>query len=251
VTPLLELSSVRVAYGHVTAVRDVSLAVPAGSMVALLGPNGAGKTSLLHAATGLVAPSGGTVTFAGAAVTGMGAHRLARRGVRLVPEGRALFGPMTVRENLLVGGHDVPPRALPARLDQVFALFPVLRDRAGQKAATLSGGEQQMLSIARALVAAPRLLVLDEPSMGLAPLIVADIVAALGRLRDEGLTVLLSEQNARSVLAVADAAAVMSHGRLAALGPPAEVAAGLEDAYLGKAGKAAERPAGGGPAARP
>lgn len=227
------VDGVRVAYGHVIAVHDVSLEVPPGSMVALLGPNGAGKSSLLQAIAGLVAPAAGRVTFDGADVTGRPAHRLARLGVRLVPEGRALFGQMSVRENLLVGGHLVAGREVAARLERVFSLFGVLRDRSGQRAATLSGGEQQMLSIARALVAAPKLLLLDEPSMGLAPMIVADIVAALGALRDEGLAILVSEQNAQSVLGVADLAVVLAHGDMVDAGPPATLRERLADAYLG------------------
>jgi branched-chain amino acid transport system ATP-binding protein len=234
--PLLSVEGASVSYGQVVAVKELSLEVPEASVVALLGPNGAGKSSLLNAICGMVPLRTGRVWFDGQDITRRPAHKLVRRGIRLVPEGRALFGEMSVRENLLLGGHASNRGAVDEATDRMLELFPVLRDRIGQRAGTLSGGEQQMLSIARSLVGSPRLLVLDEPSMGLAPLIVAEIVAALGRLRDEGLTVLVSEQNAHSVLRVADFAVVLAHGERVASGTPAELEDQLEVAYLGTAG---------------
>lgn len=233
--PALEVQGLTVAYGNVLAVRDVSFSVPERSLVALLGPNGAGKTSLLGAISGLL-PSRGRVRLGGRELTGLPAQRVARAGLRLVPESRALFPDMTVAENLAVGAGRLPRGVRRERVARVVDLFPVLGDRSSQTAGTMSGGEQQMLSIARALVAEPRVLLLDEPSMGLAPLVVASIVAAIGRLRDEGLTVLVAEQNARAVLPVADRAVLLARGKVIADGSPDEVGARLEsEGYLGVA----------------
>jgi len=233
VTALLDIRDVTVAYGNVVAVREVALTVAEGSMVALLGPNGAGKSSLIGAIAGLVRPRAGTIMFSGSDVTGVAAHRLARRRMRLVPETRALFADMSVLENLQVGAGRIGGGEFTARTRMLFELFPVLADRRSQHAGTLSGGEQQMLAIARALVAKPRLLLLDEPSMGLAPKVVGEIVAALAQLRDEGLTVVLAEQNARPVLPVVDVAAVFVHGRMSDIGPPDDISAALQAGYFG------------------
>ena len=233
----LEVHDLTVAYGNVVAVRGVSATLPEGTLVALLGPNGAGKTSLLSAVAGLVPPREGRVVADGVDLAGLPAQRVARRGVRLVPENRALFGDMTVVENLRVGVGRAGRTDAQRRIDRAFDLFPRLGERRQQVAATMSGGEQQMLSIARALVAEPRVLLLDEPSMGLAPMVVASIVAAVGRLRDEGLTVLVAEQNARAVLPVADRALVMARGRIVLEGTAAEVREHVEtQGYLGGAG---------------
>jgi branched-chain amino acid transport system ATP-binding protein len=235
----LEVRDLTVAYGNVVAVRTASAAVEEGTLVALLGPNGAGKTSLLSAVAGLVPAAAGRITVDGADLAGLPAQRVARRGVRLVPENRALFSDMTVVENLRVGTGRARRAVADRRIERAFELFPRLRERSGQVAGTMSGGEQQMLSIARALVAEPRVLLLDEPSMGLAPMVVTSIVAAVGRLRDEGLSVLIAEQNARAVLPVADRALVMARGRVVLEGSAAEVREHVETSgYLGGAGVA-------------
>ena len=231
---LLEVQSLSIGYGRVNAVRDIDLSVGEGSLVALLGPNGAGKTSLISGISGVVRPASGTVHFAGRDITRRSAHRLARQGLRLVPESRALFPGMTVGENLKMGLDRADRRMFESRTEKITATFPVLGQRLKQPAGTLSGGEQQMLSIARALIGEPRLLILDEPSMGLAPQIIAEIIRVLGRLRDDGLTVLVAEQNARAVLPVADRAAILVRGRIRFFGDPGEVGERLEEGYLGR-----------------
>ncbi len=233
---LLEVLDVEVAYGNVVAVRGVSISVEEGSMLALFGPNGAGKSSLIGAVCGLVRPRSGVIRIGGRDVTGRPAHRLARTGIRLVPETRALFPEMTVIENLLVGAGRLNRRAFDTRLDRMFDLFPVLDGRRLQQAGTLSGGEQQMLAIARALIAGPRILVLDEPSMGLAPKVIAEIIVALSRLRDEGTAILLAEQNARPVLPVTDRAALLVRGRMVKEGDPTEMRPLVEAGYFGSSG---------------
>ncbi len=233
---LLEVHDVEVAYGNVVAVRGVSISVEEGSMLALFGPNGAGKSSLIGAVCGLVRPRSGVIRIGGRDVTGRPAHRLARTGIRLVPETRALFPEMTVIENLLVGAGRLNRRAFDGRLDRMFDLFPVLDGRRLQQAGTLSGGEQQMLAIARALIAGPRILVLDEPSMGLAPKVIAEIIVALSRLRDEGTAILLAEQNARPVLPVTDRAALLVRGRMVKEGDPTEMRPLVEAGYFGSSG---------------
>ncbi|HZJ04404.1 MAG TPA: ABC transporter ATP-binding protein [Nocardioidaceae bacterium] len=244
-TPMFAIRNLNVAYGNVVAVRDVSLEVPKGSLVALLGPNGAGKTSLLGKVAGLLPATSGQVLLEGNDLSGLPAQRVARRGIRLVPETRALFPDMTVLENLQVGVSQLPRTERASSIDSALDLFPRLRERSQQPAGTMSGGEQQMLSIARALVAKPKVLLLDEPSMGLAPLIVASIVAAIGKLRDEGLTVLVAEQNARAVLPVADRAVIMTRGRVDFEGTAQQVAQRIEETgYLGvSADPADETPA--------
>jgi branched-chain amino acid transport system ATP-binding protein len=233
----LEVRDLSVGYGNVMAVRGVSTVLQEGTLVALLGPNGAGKTSLLSAVVGLVPRTGGRVVLAGDDLAGLPAQSVARKGVRLVPENRALFTDMTVVENLRVGVGRARRAETQRRLDRAFELFPRLAERPEQVAGTMSGGEQQMLSIARALVAEPKVLLLDEPSMGLAPMVVTSIVAAVGRLRDEGLTVLIAEQNARAVLPVADRALVMARGRVVVEGSAADVREHVETTgYLGGAG---------------
>ena len=220
--PLLELSGLRAGYGRTEVLHGVDLAVGEGQLVAVIGANGAGKSTLLKAVVGLVRVGGGTVTYHGGTVTGTKPERLVRDGVALVPEGRLLFGAMTVRENLELGAYAARRErkaAVTQGLERVHALFPVLLERAAQPAETLSGGEQQMLAVARALMSRPRLLLLDEPSLGLAPLVIAEIFAALDALRDQGVTILLVEQDARLALKHADHGYVMRTGRVVLDGP--------------------------------
>ena len=214
-TPLLAVNGVEAYYGRVCALRSVSLEVAEGSVVALLGANGAGKTTTLRVISGLLRPTRGSVEFAGERIDSWSPDRMVRAGIVQVPEGRQIFAELTVRENLLLGGYarrdlgkqpEVPSR--------VFDYFPRLRERLQQRAGTLSGGEQQMLAIGRALMARPRLLVLDEPSLGLAPMLVKEIFRVITEIRAAGVTVLLVEQNARMALDIADHAYVLETGRV-------------------------------------
>jgi branched-chain amino acid transport system ATP-binding protein len=238
---MLNVRNLEAGYGPLKVLRQVSLHVAAGEIVTLIGANGAGKSTLLRALAGLLTPSGGEVLFDGEPIRGLAAERVVGRGIALVPEGRQVFAAMTVRENLLLGGYVAARRGRAGEgtaraLEAVHALFPVLRERDAQLAGTLSGGEQQMLAMGRALMTDPRLLMMDEPSMGLAPLVVRDIFRAVARLRDEGRTVLLVEQNARAALRIADRGYVIETGRLVLEG---EAGFLLNDrevqrAYLGK-----------------
>ncbi|MDR7421230.1 MAG: ABC transporter ATP-binding protein [Armatimonadota bacterium] len=224
--PILELRDLQVAYGDQRVVWGVSLEVRDGEVVAVIGPNGAGKTTTLLATAGLLRPLAGQVTFLGARIDGLPPHTIVDRGLALVPEGRRLFGAMTVRENLLLGGY--PARARrdrAATLAEVMDLFPVLAARAHQRAGTLSGGEQQMLAIGRALMARPRLLLLDEPSLGLAPRLVRRVFELVREIAARGVTVVVVEQNAFQALEHADRAYVLSGGRVAASGPARELLA--------------------------
>ena len=232
----MQVRDLAVSYHTIRAVRGVSLDVRAGEVVALLGANGAGKSTLLRAVAGVLRPDRGRIHFDGIDVTGWAAHRVARRGLRLVPEGRGLLARMTVWENLLMGQY--ARGAGTARdLEAALERFPVLRQRRGQMASTLSGGEQQMLAIARALVGRPALLMLDEPSLGLAPRLVREIFAVVAQLKRDGVTIVLVEQNARQALAVADRAYILETGQVVLSGPAAELAAGeeVQRAYLGGA----------------
>jgi branched-chain amino acid transport system ATP-binding protein len=228
---MLRVDGLRVAYGPVVALDGVSFDVPAGSITAVLGANGAGKTSLLRAVSGLVRPHG-SIALDGREIAGAAPEDIARLGIAHVPEGRGVITELTVAENLRLGGLWRRQRDA----SEVFALFPRLEERVAQLAGTLSGGERQMLAIGRALMARPRLLLLDEPSLGLAPRVAARILALLDELRERtGLTVLLVEQNARSALSVADRGIVLALGRIAAADEPAALAADekLRHAYLG------------------
>jgi branched-chain amino acid transport system ATP-binding protein len=234
VQPLLELRGVRAAYDRIEVLHGVDLVVPEGSVVALLGPNGAGKTTTLNVIAGLLPATEGDVRMAGRRVTGAKADDLARAGLGMVPEGRGVFANLTVEENLAMVTHT--GRAKADVLADAYERFPVLGERRRQPAGTLSGGEQQMLALARGLAARPGLLLLDELSMGLAPLVVGDLYERVAAIAREGVSILVVEQFARVVLGVADRAAIMVHGRVVAEGPPADVADELTAAYLGAEG---------------
>ena len=231
---VLTVRDLAVSYRTIRAVRGVSFDVRRGEVVALLGANGAGKSTLLRAIAGVLRPDRGRVQFDGTDITGWASHRVARRGLRLVPEGRGLLARMTVWENLVMGQYAGPAGAADA-LEAALDRFPVLRQRRGQVASTLSGGEQQMLAIARALVGRPALLMLDEPSLGLAPRLVREVFGVVAELKRDGVTIVLVEQNARQALAVADRGYVLETGQVVLSGPAAELAAGedVQRAYLG------------------
>ena len=232
----LELVDLVVTYGRTEAVRGVSLVVPPGQVVTLIGANGAGKTTIMRTISGLLRPRSGRVRFDGADITGWAAHRIASAGLLQVPEGRQCFAELTVAENLTLGAYLVPERVeIARRRDGVLARFPRLAERLEQLAGSLSGGEQQMLAIGRALMGAPRLLLLDEPSMGLAPLFVEEIFGIVASLKQEGTTILLVEQNASAALEIADEAYVLETGRVVLSGAASVVAedSGVVAAYLG------------------
>ncbi|MBI3074021.1 MAG: ABC transporter ATP-binding protein [Deltaproteobacteria bacterium] len=235
--PLLKLDAVSVAFGGIRALDGVSLEVRAGEMVTLIGANGAGKTTTLRTITGLVRPVSGSVWHAGDRLDTVRADRIVARGIAMVPEGRAIFGNLTVKENLRLGAYLVRDVAQIRRaLDHNFALFPRLKEREQQVAGTLSGGEQQMLAIARALMSSPRLLLLDEPSLGIAPILVQAIFEAVLRIRREGTTVLLVEQNAHLALDTSDRAYVLETGRVLLDGICSVVKSDprVKEAYLGE-----------------
>jgi branched-chain amino acid transport system ATP-binding protein len=243
VTTLLKLKDFCVAYGEVEAVHSVDLTVDEGEIVTVIGPNGAGKTTLLSAAMGLL-PSRGELRLAGQRVKRPSVEAMVAQGVGLVPEKRELFGEMSVEDNLLLGGFvrwRRRQRDQRERMAEVFAIFPRLQERRAQLAATLSGGERQMLAIGRALMARPRLLMLDEPSLGLAPLIVREVFNVVASLRRHGVSVLLVEQNARAALQVADRAYVLETGAVALCGPADQLLHDrrIVETYLGIGGKAA------------
>lgn len=235
---LLDVRSLHASYGPIQAVRGVSLHAREGECVAIIGPNGAGKTTLLHAVTGLL-PSRGEVRLAGRTVAGWPPEALVRQGLALIPERRQLFATMTVADNLLLGAfhrrRTIAGKKMAEDLEAVYALFPVLRDRARHPARTLSGGMQQMLAIGRGLMTGPRLLLMDEPLLGLAPLVIREILRVLGELKVQGLTLVLVEQNARAALTVADRAYVMETGSVVLDGPARTLAEDprVRAAYLG------------------
>lgn len=230
--PVLSVTDLQVSYGRVRAVRDVSLEVPAGGLVTLVGANGAGKSSVINAVSGVLRPAGGRVLLDGRDVTRWRAHRLVRAGLVQVPEGRQILATLTVEENLLVGG-----RREPARVAEVYERFGVLAERRRMPAGSLSGGEQQMLAIGRALVTRPRIVLLDEPSMGLAPKVVDEVFAVVEEIRAAGVAVLLVEQNARRALRAADRGYVLAGGRVVQEGPADRLLAdeAVAAAYLGAA----------------
>lgn len=233
---MLEVVDLSAGYGEVPVLRQISFDVPDGSVTALIGPNGAGKTTTLRCLSGLLSPSHGRVVLAGRDITGMAAHEISELGLIQVPEGRRLFPAMTVRENLQVGGAmRRSRRTATAQIDKVLELFPVLADRASQVAGTLSGGEQQMVAIGRALMAEPRLLVLDEPSLGLAPLVIEEVFRTIQRLQAMGVTILLVEQAVRHALQLSDRAYVLEHGQVVLSGAGADLSVDdrIRRAYLG------------------
>ena len=221
---LIEVSALSASYGHIAALKPVSLHVEEGEFVTILGPNGAGKTTLLRAICRLIA-SNGRVQFKGRDITSLATHQLARLGIIMVQEGRGLFGEMTVRENLLLGAYGLGSAGtdVERRLDGIFRLFPNLRERTDQVAASMSGGEQQMLAVGRALMADPKLLMLDEPSLGLAPRVAAEILETLGELNRNGLGILLVEQKAPLALKLARRVYILSSGRVRAELPAHEI----------------------------
>jgi branched-chain amino acid transport system ATP-binding protein len=233
---LLELAGITAGYGAFTALWDVALRVERGEAVAVVGPNGAGKTTLLRVISGVLPPRGGTLTFDGAALAGRPAYEVVAHGIAHVPEGRRLFPTLTVADNLKMGAYLASARAhYRESLERVYGLFPVLAERRGQRAGSLSGGEQQMLAIGRALMSRPRLILLDEPSMGLAPVMVLRLFDLIRRVREEGYTILVVEQNVRQVLKLVDRAYLLEVGRIKMDGRAAELAEQdfVRKAYVG------------------
>ncbi len=234
--PLLEVQALEVHYGDLVGVAEVSFSVPEGGIVALLGANGAGKTTTLNAIAGLAPASGGEIAFRGAPIARRPAHEIVRRGLALSPEGWRLFTQQTVENNLLLGATALADRgAIPRLLDRVYTLFPRLAERRRQLAGTMSGGERQMLAVGRALMSEPSLLMLDEPSLGLAPAVVETMYETLAALHREGLTILLAEQSVELALEYADHATVLQVGRSVLSGPAAELARDpeVQRIYLG------------------
>jgi len=230
---MLEVKEIDVYRGPVQVLWKVSLEVNEGEVVSLIGPNGAGKTTLLSSVAGLLKPARGVIKFKGMDITKLPPYKVANKGVVLVPEDRKLFGTMTVKENLLMGAYNVRDKKVKEeRLEMVYELFPRLKEREKQLAMTLSGGEQKMLAIARGLMSNPELLVLDEPSQGLAPRVVLEIFQAIEKLKERGLSILLAEQNAHLALKMADRAYVLETGRVMLQGPGKEL---LENEYVKKA----------------
>ncbi|MCU0309678.1 MAG: ABC transporter ATP-binding protein [Acidimicrobiales bacterium] len=232
-TPILELRGVRGGYGTIDVLHGLDLTVEAGQVHALLGPNGAGKTTTLAVCSGQITPSAGQLLISGREVNGVSSDSLARAGVCLVPEGRGIFPNLTVTENLRMFTH--AGRSFSEVADKAFTQFPRLQERRRQVAGTMSGGEQQMLAMSRALATDPALLLLDELSMGLAPLIVEELYERVAELASQGVSILVVEQFAQAVLGVSDVASIMLHGRITRTGPPAEIAEELTEAYLGSA----------------
>jgi len=232
---LLQVDNVSVCYGAVEALKSVSLSVSGADIVAVLGANGAGKTTLLKAISGLVPLKSGAILFNGEKLHQYPPHVIARMGVVHIPEGRRVFATLTVEENLNLGGYGCPKEEVKKAKDWVFQLFPVLRERRKQLAGTLSGGEQQMLAIGRGLMRSPKLMLLDEPSLGLAPLLVDQVFATIVQINKEGVPILIVEQNARKALGIADQAYVLEVGRIVLSGPAQELAADerVRQAYLG------------------
>ena len=232
---LLKVDNIHVYYGAIHAIKGISFEVNEGEIVTLIGANGAGKSTTLNTIAGLLKPRSGSITFEGRNLLGMRAHKLVSQGMALCPEGRRIFQLMTVRENLEMGGYSRPPQEIEGSLEDVFARFPRLKERSWQKGGTLSGGEQQMLAVGRALMSRPDLLMLDEPSLGLAPLLVREIFEIIKRINAEGKTVLLVEQNAFAALSVAHYAYILEVGRVVLEGPGRELLENpkVKEAYLG------------------
>ena len=233
---LLEVNNLKVNYGLIQAIKDVSFSVEEGQIVTLIGANGAGKTTIMHALCGLIPKRGGKVTFDGRDITNTPSHKLVPMGIAQVPEGRRIFQELTVEENLRLGAFTrSDSREIAETLEKMYQRFPILKQRSKQIAGTLSGGEQQMLAMSRALMSHPRLLLLDEPSMGLSPLYVSTVFDMIRQVNEEGTTVLLVEQNAKKALAIADWGYVLEIGNIAASGTGAELLNddSIRRAYLG------------------
>jgi branched-chain amino acid transport system ATP-binding protein len=232
---VLQIQALHSHYGPIQALHGVDIEVRQGQLVALVGANGAGKTTLLRTISGVQPASGGTIRFDGADITRMSADQRVRAGICQVPEGRQVFGPMSVEDNLRLGAYTRPKSELAGDLERVYALFPVLKEKRSLTAGMLSGGQQQMLAMARALMGHPKLLLLDEPSMGLAPLLIKEIFRIVESLRDQGITIFLVEQNAHAALAIADIGYVIETGGIVLSGPGPELLDNeqVQSAYLG------------------
>lgn len=233
---LLITTDLKLNYGPIAALKGVDICVPEGQIVAILGANGAGKTSLLKTISGLLKPASGKILFDGVSIGGKPAHKVAAQGIMQSPEGRFVLVGLTVEENLRVGAYNIKDKeTLAKNFERVYTLFPRLRERAKQQSSTLSGGEQQMLAIGRALMGSPKLLILDEPSLGLAPLLIKDIFKTLVKIKEEGTTILIVEQNALATLKIADYAYVLELGKISMHGKAEELLHDqrLIDAYLG------------------
>jgi len=230
---MLQVDNVEASYGLFRALSGVTLEIRAGEIVALLGPNGAGKTTLIRCIAGLLRPRAGRIVWDGASLASVAAHRIVARGIAVVPEGRRLFATMTVEEHLDLGAFAPHARAArPQRLEEVYAIFPILRERRRQLVRSLSGGQQQMVAVGRALMAAPRLLILDEPSLGLAPRIVESILGVLGEINRRGVSILLVEQNVHAALVLAHRGYILESGRIAGEGTGAAL---MDDPHVRRA----------------
>jgi branched-chain amino acid transport system ATP-binding protein len=238
---MLEIRDLHVSYGNVQAVRGVGMSVTPGKVTLVLGANGAGKTTTLKAIAGLAASVSGSVTLDGEDITGLAPHKVVRRGISLVPEGRRVFGPLTVAENLRMGAYAAQKSTFAQTLQRVHEMFPILSERGGSAAGLLSGGEQQMLAFGRALMSQPRVMLLDEPSMGLAPTVVDSILAKVREMADSGIGILMVEQNAEAGLDVADEVVAVARGEVVYEGPATEARnnASVLRAFLGEAALAA------------
>ena len=239
---LLEVKDLKVSFGGIEALKGISFKVDEGAIVTLIGANGAGKSTTLRAISGLVSPSGGSISYAGKSITGMDTQKIVERGIALVPEGRRVFPNLTVLENLRIGAYMRTDKAgIDSDIEHVYHLFPRLKERHWQLAGTLSGGEQQMLAVGRGLMSKPKILMMDEPSLGLAPMVVRDIFSIIRTLNKEGITILLIEQNANAALRAADFGYVLETGRISLSGTGAELLENkqVREAYLGKTREAA------------
>ncbi|MDP9221668.1 MAG: ABC transporter ATP-binding protein [Actinomycetota bacterium] len=237
-SPILEVQDLRVAYGKIEAVKGITFSVEPGEVVTLIGSNGAGKTTTLRTISGLIAPRGGSVTFKGKRIDGMAAHKILQMGLAHSPEGRRVFAAMTVQENLMLGAYARTdgPAEVQKDLDRAYEMFPILSERRAQSAGTFSGGEQQMLAMGRALMSRPEMLMLDEPSMGLSPIMMQKIMSTITELRSQGTTILLVEQNAQAALSLADQGHVLEVGTIVVSGPGRDLLTNDEvrKAYLGE-----------------
>jgi len=232
---MLQLQQLAAGYGNIKALKNIDITVPAGSIVSLIGANGAGKTTVMKVIMGLIKPESGQIFFKGQNISGVATHKIVSLGLSLVPEGRSILSRMTVLENLEMGACQRKDNEVQADLHRIFQRFPILEERKAQLGGTLSGGQQQMLAIGRALMSRPELLLLDEPSMGLAPLVVADIFKVIQEINQEGTTVLLVEQNVRQALKIANYAYVLETGRISLHGQAVDIAKDprVMEAYLG------------------